>query len=94
MQAKKNTFGNWIKHNMCGDYRLVNKQTYLNKYIMFLSKDIFDSLGHAQVFSTLDLWSNYHQLTLRECDKVKMTFWGINPHGKDFLYQWWFGHLV
>jgi hypothetical protein len=21
--------------------------------------------------------------------KVKTTFWGIDPHGKDDLYQWW-----
>jgi hypothetical protein len=25
---------------------------------------------------------------LREGDKVKMTFWGIDPHGNDCLYQW------
>jgi len=42
------------------------------------------------VFSTLDLQSNYHQLPLKEGDKVKMTFWGIDPHGKDCLYQWRF----
>jgi hypothetical protein len=27
---------------------------------------------------------------LRESDKVKTTFWGIDPHGKDCLYQWKF----
>jgi hypothetical protein len=52
----------------------VNKQTHSNKYAMFLSHEIFDSLGHAKVFSTLDLQSNYHQLPLKEGDKVKMTF--------------------
>jgi hypothetical protein len=25
MQAKKNIFGNWIEHYMCGDYCSVNK---------------------------------------------------------------------
>jgi hypothetical protein len=29
-------------------------------------------------------------LPLKEGDKVKMTFWGINLHGKDCLYQWIF----
>jgi hypothetical protein len=29
-------------------------------------------------------------LPLREGDKVKTTFWGIDPHGKDCLYQWHF----
>jgi len=28
-----------------------------------------------------------NQLPLRESDKVKMTFWGIDFHGKDYLYQ-------
>jgi len=33
---------------------------------------------------------NYNQLPLREGDKVKTTFWGINLHWKDCLYQWKF----
>jgi hypothetical protein len=36
----------------------------------------------------LDLLFNYHQLPLRKGDKVKIIFWGIDFHGKDFLYQW------
>jgi hypothetical protein len=27
---------------------------------------------------------------LKEGDKVKTTFWGIDPHGEDCLYQWKF----
>jgi len=38
----------------------------------------------------LDLRFGYHQLPLKEGDKVKTTFWGIDPHGKDCLYQWIF----
>jgi hypothetical protein len=34
MPTKKNIFGNWTKLYMCGDYRLVNKRTCLNKYAM------------------------------------------------------------
>jgi len=29
-------------------------------------------------------------MPLKEGDKVKMTFWGINSHGKDCLYHWRF----
>jgi hypothetical protein len=57
---------------------------------MPLPKEIFNAFGHAKVFSTLDLKSSYHQLPLGEGDKVKTTFWGINPHGKDYLYKWRF----
>jgi hypothetical protein len=42
--------------------------------------------GQAKVFNTLDLRFGYHQLLLKEGDKLNTTFWGINPHGKDCLY--------
>jgi hypothetical protein len=29
-------------------------------------------------------------LSIREEDKAKTTFWGVNSHGKDCLYQWKF----
>jgi hypothetical protein len=57
---------------------------------MPLLEEIFDALSQAKVFITLDLRSGYHQLPLKEGDKVKTTFWGIDPHGKDYLYQWQF----
>jgi hypothetical protein len=33
----------------------------------------------------LDLKFGYHQLPLKEGDKVEITFWGINFHGEDCL---------
>jgi len=44
MPTKKDIFGNWIEHYMCGDYCLVNKWTRSKKYAMPLSKEIFDAL--------------------------------------------------
>jgi hypothetical protein len=55
---------------MCGDYCLINKRTRLDKYAMPLPKEIFDALGQAKVFNTLDLKYGYHQLPLKEGDKV------------------------
>jgi hypothetical protein len=57
---------------------------------MPLPEEIFDAFGQAKVFDTLDLRSSYHQLPLREGDKIKITSWGIDPHEKDYLYQWKF----
>jgi hypothetical protein len=57
---------------------------------MPLPEENFDTLGHAKVFSTLDLWFGYHKMPLMEGDKVKTTFWGIDLHEKDFLYLWKF----
>jgi hypothetical protein len=90
MPTTKDIFGNWTKRHMCGDYRLMNKRTHSKKYAMPLLEEIFNALGQTKVFSTLDLRSSYHMLPLREGDKVKTTFWGIDPHGKDCLYQWKF----
>ncbi len=60
MPTKKDIFGNWNKPHMCGDYCPVNKWTRLDKYAMPLLEEIFDALGQAKVFSTLDLRSCYH----------------------------------
>jgi hypothetical protein len=38
---------------------------------------------------TLDFDFNYHQLSLKEGDKVKTTFWNINFHQEDF-FKWKF----
>jgi hypothetical protein len=57
---------------------------------MSLLKEIFYALGQVKVFNILDLHSNYHQLPLKEGDKVNNLFWGIDHHWKDCLYQWKF----
>jgi len=45
---------------MCGDYRPINNRMHLDKYAMPFLKEIFDALGHAKVFSTLNLKYGYH----------------------------------
>jgi hypothetical protein len=75
---------------MCGDYHLINRQTKSDKYAMPTPKEIFDVMGHVKVLSTLDLRAGYHRLLIREEDKAKTAFWGVNSHGKDCLYQWKF----
>jgi hypothetical protein len=60
MLAKKDIFGNWIEWCMCGDYHPINKHMCLDKYAMPLLEEIFDGLGQATVFNTLDLRFGYH----------------------------------
>jgi hypothetical protein len=74
MPSKKDIYGNWTKKRMCGDYRRINKFTKSNRYAMPTPKDNFEAIGHAKVFSTLDLRSGYHQIGLREEDKEKTAF--------------------
>jgi len=90
MPTKKEIFGNRMEWHMCGDYCPVNKCMCLEKYAMPLLEEIFDAFGQAKTFSALDLKFGYDQLPLKEGDKVKITFWGIDLHGKDCLYQWQF----
>lgn len=54
MLTNKGIFNSWIKHYMCEDYYLVNKQTRLDKYIpMPLLEGIFYVLGKPKC---LTLW--------------------------------------
>ena len=64
MPTKKDIFGNWTKKRMCGDYRLVNKKIKSDRYPMPTPEELFDVVGKARVFSTLDLRSGYHQLAI------------------------------
>jgi hypothetical protein len=55
MPAKKDIHGNYTDRRMCGDYRPINWYTKSDKYAMPTPEEIFDVVGHAKVFSTLDL---------------------------------------
>ena len=87
VMPSKDIYGNWTKKRMCGDYRRINKFTKSDRYAMPTLEENFEAIRHAKVFSTLDLHLVYHQIGLREEDKEKMAFWGIDKDGKDWLYQ-------
>ena len=57
---------------------------------MPISEELFDAIGFSQVFSTLHLRSNYHQIPLFSGDQVYTTIWGVDQDGKDQLYHWKF----
>ncbi len=64
MPTKKDVHGNYTDRRMCGDYRPINRQTKSDKYAMPTLEEIFDVVGHARVFSTLDFRTGYHQLPI------------------------------
>ena len=56
------------KHNgkwrLCVDFRRVNQVTIRDAYSLPLIDEIFDSLEGATIFTTLDLFSGYHQIPM------------------------------
>jgi hypothetical protein len=73
-QPRKDVHGSWSKRQMCGDYRPISRQTKLDCYAMPTPEEIFDAIGHAKVFSTLDLQAGYHQLPIKLQDRQKTAF--------------------
>ena len=68
MTSKEDIFGNWMEKWMCGDYRPINRKTKSDGCPVTILEELFDAIGFSQVFSTLDLRSGYHQLSLLSGD--------------------------
>jgi hypothetical protein len=59
---------------LCVDYRGLNKVTIKNRYPLPLISELLDRLGHAKVFSKLDLYDAYYRLRIKEGDEWKTAF--------------------
>jgi hypothetical protein len=59
---------------LCIDYRELNKVTVKNKYPLPRIDDLFYQLHDSQVFSKIELRSEYHQLKIKEKDIQKTAF--------------------
>ena len=74
---------------MCLDYRALNKVTVKNRYCLPRIDQLFDQLGGARVFSSVDLASGYHQVRIPPADIEKTAFrthvghyeWKVLPMG-------------
>jgi hypothetical protein len=59
---------------LCVDYRPLNAITIKNKYPLPRIDILFDQLTRAQVFSKIDLCSDYHQIKIRDEDIPNTAF--------------------
>ncbi|KAH8246061.1 hypothetical protein KR032_008007 [Drosophila birchii] len=56
------------------DFRKLNERTIPDRYPMPNISMILGNLGKAKYFTTLDLKSGYHQITLAERDRERTSF--------------------
>jgi hypothetical protein len=63
------------------DYRRLNDITVNETFPIPLISDILDQLGHSKYFTTLDLISGFHQISLNPADSAKTGFTIINTNG-------------
>jgi hypothetical protein len=56
-------------NRLCVDYYGLNKVTIKNRYPLPLISKLLDRLGHAKVFSKLDLCNAYYRLHIKEGDE-------------------------
>jgi len=69
---------------ICGDYRRLNEVTQKDAYPLPRIQDIFDQLGGAKVFTTIDLKSGYWQVKMAEASKEKTA---ISTHRGLFQFR-------
>ncbi|KAI4293168.1 hypothetical protein PAPHI01_2442 [Pancytospora philotis] len=59
---------------MCIDFQPLNKITKRDQYPIPRTDDIFDALGKAKIFSTLDATSGFYQVEIAPQDRSKTAF--------------------
>ena len=74
---------------LCIDYRQLNRVTVKNQYPLPRIDDLFDHMKGAQVYSKIDLHTDYHQLRVREIDILKTTFRTWYGHFKFTVMPFW-----
>jgi len=60
------------KYRLCSDYRRLNSITVPDSYALPNIDEIFSCLGGAFIFTTLDLFSGYHQIRMAD-DSIVLT---------------------
>jgi hypothetical protein len=83
MVANKDSIGLWTEKRMCGDYRPLNLVTPQDRYPMPILEELFDSIGHSNIFTIEDLRQGFNQIVLTTKDRKNTTF-----HGSNKLWEW------
>lgn len=68
------------KLRLCVDYRMLNKKTVKDSYALPRIEEVFDVLNGSTLFSTIDMKSGYHQVSVEESHKCRTAF-TVGPLG-------------
>lgn len=69
-----------VDWRLCVDYRRLSAMTVKNKYRLPIIDELLDELHGANWFSSLDLYSGFHQIRMAEGDELKTSFQTRNGH--------------
>lgn len=77
---KKTDSSGEAKWRLVVDYRKLNDKTIADRYPIPNISDILDKLGKCQYFTTIDLYSGFHQIEMCKQDIQKTAFSVDNGH--------------
>ena len=59
---------------ICIDYRLLNKESKIDAYLILQIDELLYQFSQAKVFSKMDLYQGYHQIPIQPRHKYKTAF--------------------
>ncbi len=77
---------------LCVDYRKLNRITVKEPYYIPSLEEMLEKVGQEKVLSKMDLAKGFHQLLVREEDRVKTSF--VCPFGKYRFVRMPFGQRL
>lgn len=77
LPLKKDANGEYTDRRFCVDWRLLNKKTIADKYMLHRPEDLFLEARRSDTFSHLDCMSGFMNILLEQESKPYTSFWDV-----------------